>query len=94
MGEGGDASGSGVGNCLTSKLGTATDTYTYPATSNRLSMISLATGGTRGFTYDGEARPDSLPVEGRQRRTPEHACEGMPDVRIPDQRHPPGLLPL
>jgi hypothetical protein len=24
----------------------------------------------------GEARPDGLPAEGRQRRTPEHACEG------------------
>ncbi len=37
---------------LTAKLGTATDTYAYPLTSNRLSMINLATGGTRGFTYD------------------------------------------
>jgi YD repeat-containing protein len=42
----------GVGNRLTSKLGTATDTYTYPLTSNRLSLINLATGGSRGFTYD------------------------------------------
>jgi RHS repeat-associated protein len=53
----------GVGNRLTAKLGTATDSYSYPATSNRLSMINLATGGTRGFTYDAagnvitEARP-------------------------------------
>jgi YD repeat-containing protein len=52
-----------VDNRLTSRLGTATDGYTYPATSNRLSMINLATGGTRGFTYDAagnvtaEARP-------------------------------------
>jgi YD repeat-containing protein len=52
-----------VGNRLTSRLGTATDTYAYPATSNRLTTISLATGGTRGFTYDAsgnvtaEARP-------------------------------------
>ena len=42
----------GVGNRVTYKLGAATDTYTYPATSNRLSAITLATGGTRGFTYD------------------------------------------
>ncbi|HMS96619.1 MAG TPA: RHS repeat-associated core domain-containing protein [Tabrizicola sp.] len=28
------------------------------------------------MTRLGEARPDGLPVEGRQRRTPEHACEG------------------
>ena len=48
---------------LTSKLGLATDSYTYPATSNRLNMINLASGGTRGFTYDAsgsvtaEARP-------------------------------------
>lgn len=64
----------GVGSRLTSTLGTSTDTY--PATSNRLSMINLATGGTRGFTHDGEARPDGLPVKGRQRRTPEQTCEG------------------
>jgi YD repeat-containing protein len=42
----------GVGNRLTAKLGAATDAYSYPASSNRLSGISLATGGTRGFTYD------------------------------------------
>ncbi len=53
----------GVGNRLTASLGAATDGYVYPATSNRLSVINLATGGTRGFTYDAagnvvaEARP-------------------------------------
>jgi YD repeat-containing protein len=52
-----------IRNRLTSKLGTATDTYTYPATSNRLSSIALAAGGSRGYTYDAsgnvtaEARP-------------------------------------
>jgi RHS repeat-associated protein len=43
----------GVGNRVTSVVGTATDTYTYPSTSNRLSGINLATGGTRAYTYDG-----------------------------------------
>ncbi|MFN5998774.1 MAG: RHS repeat domain-containing protein, partial [Paracoccaceae bacterium] len=63
MGEGGTCGNDSLGNRLTSRLGTATDTYTYPATSNRLSMINLVTGGTRGFTYDAsgsvtaEARP-------------------------------------
>ncbi len=52
-----------LGNRLTSKLRTTTD----PIPSNRRSSIALAAGGTRGFTYDGEARPDGLPVEGRQR---------------------------
>ena len=42
-----------VGNRLTSKLGTATDSYTNPATSNRLSTITLALGRAHGFTYDG-----------------------------------------
>jgi RHS repeat-associated protein len=42
----------GVGNRVTYKVGTATDTYTYPLTSNRLGSISLAAGGTRAFTYD------------------------------------------
>ena len=63
MGEGGTCGNDSLGNRLTSRLGTATDTYTCPATSNRLSLINLATGGTRGFTYDAsgsvtaEARP-------------------------------------
>lgn len=39
----------GVGSRLTASLGAATDTYSYPGTSNQLSMINLATGGTRGF---------------------------------------------
>ena len=42
----------GVGNRITSTLGAATDTYTYPLTSNRLSGINLATGGTRAYAYD------------------------------------------
>jgi YD repeat-containing protein len=29
-----------------------TDTYIYPATSNRLSSITLGAGGSRGLTYD------------------------------------------
>ena len=29
-----------------------TDVYTYPATSNKLSAISLGAGGSRAFTYD------------------------------------------
>jgi YD repeat-containing protein len=43
----------GVGNRITSQVGTATDTYTYPPASNRLTGINLATGGTRAYTYDG-----------------------------------------
>lgn len=44
----------GVGNRLTANLriATDTDTDTYPATSNRLTTITLATGGSRGYTYD------------------------------------------
>jgi YD repeat-containing protein len=42
-----------LGNRVTSVVGTATDTYTYPSTSNRLSGINLAAGGTRAYTYDG-----------------------------------------
>jgi YD repeat-containing protein len=42
----------GVGNRVTYKVGTATDSYTYPLTSNRLGSISLAAGGSRAFTYD------------------------------------------
>jgi RHS repeat-associated protein len=42
----------GVGNRLTEALGSATDSYTYPASSNRLTSISLASGVVRGFTYD------------------------------------------
>ena len=42
----------GVGNRVNYKLGTATDSYTYPATSNRLGTIALAAGGARAFTYD------------------------------------------
>ena len=42
----------GVGNRITSTVGAATDTYTYPLTSNRLSGINLATGGTRAYAYD------------------------------------------
>lgn len=37
---------------MTHSLDAGTDSYIYPATSNRLSGITLATGGTRGFTYD------------------------------------------
>ena len=37
---------------MTYKLGTATDSYTYPGTSNRLGTIALAAGGSRAFTYD------------------------------------------
>jgi hypothetical protein len=37
----------GVGNRLTAKLGITTDTYGYPATSNHLTTITLAAGGTR-----------------------------------------------
>ena len=43
----------GVGNRLTSVKGALTDSYTYPAASNRLSGITLGAGGARGFTYDG-----------------------------------------
>ena len=32
---------------------TATDTYAYPSTSNRLSTVTLGAGGSRAFTYDG-----------------------------------------
>ena len=42
----------GVGNRLTASANAAIDTYAYPASSNRLSTINLALGGTRGFTYD------------------------------------------
>jgi RHS repeat-associated protein len=42
----------GVGNRVTYKLGTATDSYSYPATSNRLGTITLAAGGSRAFSYD------------------------------------------
>ncbi len=42
----------GVGNRVTYKLGTATDSYTYPAASNKLSTVTLAAGGSRAFTYD------------------------------------------
>jgi RHS repeat-associated protein len=42
----------GVGNRLTESLGAATDSYSYPLTSNRLTSISLASGVVRGFTYD------------------------------------------
>lgn len=42
----------GVGNRVTSAVGAATDTYTYPPASNRLSGITLAAGGTRAYTYD------------------------------------------
>ena len=42
----------GVGNRVTYKLGTATDSYTYPGTSNRLGGITLAAGGSRAFNYD------------------------------------------
>jgi RHS repeat-associated protein len=38
---------------VTSVVGTATDTYTYPPASNRLSGINLAAGGIRAYTYDG-----------------------------------------
>jgi RHS repeat-associated protein len=43
----------GVGNRITARVGTATDTYSYPPASNRLSGINLSTGGTRAYTYDG-----------------------------------------
>ena len=46
----------GVGNRVTYGVnpgaGLVTDTYAYPATSNRLSTISLGAGGNRAFTYD------------------------------------------
>jgi YD repeat-containing protein len=42
-----------IRNRVTSFVGTATDTYTYPPASNRLSGINLAAGGTRAYTYDG-----------------------------------------
>ena len=42
----------GVGNRSSFRLGTATNTYNYPLTSNRLTSISLAAGGSRAFTYD------------------------------------------
>lgn len=41
-----------MGNRLTAELGIATDTYTYPATFNRLTTITLAAAGSRGYTYD------------------------------------------
>lgn len=37
---------------MTHSFAAGTDSYTYPTASNRLSGITLATGGTRGFTYD------------------------------------------
>ena len=40
----------GVGNRLTSVKGAVTDSYTYPAASNRLSGITLGAEGARGFT--------------------------------------------
>ncbi len=46
----------GVGNRVTYGVnpgaGLMTDIYAYPATSNRLSTISLGAGGNRAFTYD------------------------------------------
>jgi RHS repeat-associated protein len=43
-----------VGNRLTQVLspGAVTDSYAYPALSNRLGTITLGAGGTRTFTYD------------------------------------------
>jgi YD repeat-containing protein len=40
-------------NRVTSVVVSATDTYTCPCTSNRLSSINLAAGGTRAYTNDG-----------------------------------------
>jgi YD repeat-containing protein len=46
----------GVGNRITYQVnpgtGLLTDTYSYPATSNRLSSVALGAGGSRAFTYD------------------------------------------
>jgi hypothetical protein len=42
----------GVGNRVTSVRGAVTDSYTYPATSNRLTSITLGAGGSRPFAYD------------------------------------------
>jgi RHS repeat-associated protein len=46
----------GVGNRLTASTntgsGTLVDSYSYPATSNRLSGITLGAGGARGYSYD------------------------------------------
>jgi YD repeat-containing protein len=46
----------GVGNRVTAAAnpgsGLVTDTYSYPATSNRLTSIAQGAGGTRAFTYD------------------------------------------
>jgi YD repeat-containing protein len=46
----------GVGNRVTATAnpgsGLVTDTYSYPATSNRLTAIAQGSGGTRAFTYD------------------------------------------
>ena len=53
----------GVGNRITGKLkpgstnclaggGLQTDTYTYPATKNRLTSVALGAGGSRAFTYN------------------------------------------
>ena len=53
----------GVGNRVTAAVGAVTDSYSYPATSNRLSIITPGAGGSRGYTYDamgnvtGETRP-------------------------------------
>ena len=38
---------------MTSVKGAVTDSYSYPATSNRLTSITLGAGGSRPFTYDG-----------------------------------------
>jgi YD repeat-containing protein len=46
----------GVGNRVTAAAnpgsGLVTDTYSHPATSNRLTSIAQGAGGTRAFTYD------------------------------------------
>jgi hypothetical protein len=46
----------GVGNRISYAInpgtGVQTEVYTYPATSNKLSTISLGAGGSRAFTYD------------------------------------------
>lgn len=42
----------GVGNRITYTSAAGAEVYSYPITSNRLSAISLPTGGNRAFTYD------------------------------------------
>jgi RHS repeat-associated protein len=47
-----DRVGNRVSYAVNPGSGTLTDSYSYPATSNRLSSIALGAGGSRAFTYD------------------------------------------